>query len=1177
MKSWPVTLLLGILFLVWGVNAPSASAKTAGLCLECHSQRFAFEGSSDFYGAAGIEDRHVYQARLNPCPGVKNLTEETFYTESRLRQLNRMAAEADAEGSAPAVWRRKAAETGESFSRMKLEAGGSVSQFARGAAVLRSDLQKVYDQAFEARAESDRRWLIGVSGILLVLVLVLAGIGSRILGRIGIKILFAALLCGSFSLSACSREAKEATPKSAPQERLDQARTVAAKLTAKVEDRFSESILLAQIARDWARIDGPGGEKAFQLAWRMALKAREEGRQIGPLKKVAEPWPNPVEAARQKVNFDAVLDLRDDLRAIEGRTWALRAIAEEWWQANPKKGREALEFATRAAYGIPNGDVRDIELKALAEAWAAIDETKALETGRAIEDPFLRSVSLAGLALKLKGKERAGELLRESWQLMETISIAPLKIQAFARISAAAAGCIPREKTEWAEKAQSKVKELKDPLLQGFALQELVSAWAPRDWEQAERFAREIPAEQAEVRAFALIRIGMGGNIPRKKAAELLLKAIAEADRIQDGFQAQKAMTQALLRMAVQAPEQAKRYLPRIQDPIPRSEVEACLVETVMTRDLDEALKAAGHIPSEFLRLRAVLKVLNQKLPQDIAKTASLFQEAMKAGANISDPYTRVFFLADLGRSWGRIEKTREAAVYEDALRASKEIFSPSLKAEALEALASAWKISDKERAQTALENVDPTVRRARQAVEEVKLWAKTDLGRANQTAESIPASFLIEKVQAYKELGISVKKMQPKEGLDALQKAWGLAITIPEGGSREKILTQILTETASLNVDKFLVMAQAVSDRELKDRLLWEAGGALLKDESVVSLGGALKIAKEISESTARTAIYQKAAERAVKGPIKGNGTDQAFQASLSQWGRGREAAKREETEAAPFFEEAFREIGKIADSRDRAFLLAALIGDWAQVEEVKALKAAETIPSEMAEALSYSLLQASVHLRKWNRKEAEGAFEKTLKAAEKIPDPSLRGQRMIQIAREWQLVNKEKGKEVLRKAADASGSPYRRAKSLLDWAKLIYKESTEKDLKLLEKALQIAQESKSSGILSEIALAWSWVDAGKTLDIVGQIDSRGARVKALRQTAVKKAKAQPALGASLLEKASREALAIEGLGEEISALRGIAADWAGSDPARAKATYQLIFQIAEKADSTASGFASP
>ena len=1176
MKSRPVTLLLGILFLICGLMTPAAMAKTAGPCLECHSQKFSFMGSTDYYSTAGIENRLVYQVRLNPCPGVKSLTEETFYTESRLAQLNRMAAEADSEGTAVAAWRRKAAETGESFSRLKMEAGGSASQFAKGAAVLRSGLQKVYDRAFEARAESGRRWLIGVSGILLVLVLAVVGIGYRKLSRFDKKILLAALLLGNFSLSACSPDAKEATPKSTSQERLDQARAVAAKLTARVEDQFSASIYLAEAARDWARIDGPNGERAFQLAWRMALRAREEGRQIATLKKVAEAWSNPAEAVKQKVNFDAVLDLRDDLKAIEGRTWALRAIAEEWREANPQKGREALESATREAYGIQNGDVRDIELKAMAEAWAGIDEAKALETGRAIQDPFLRSVFLAGLASGLKEREKAGELLRESWKLMETISIVPLKIQAFARISGAAGGCLPREKGEWADKARGQMKDLKDPLLRVFALQELVGAWAPRDWEQAERFAQEIPADQAEARAFALIRIGGGGNVPLEKAAAVFQKAIGEADRIQDAFLAQKAMTQALLKLAGQAPNEARKYLPRIADPILRSEVEVRLVEVLAARNLDEALKAADHIPSEFLRFRAILKVLNQKMPQDAAKTASLFQDSMKAGADIPDPYSRVLFLADLGRSWGQIDKSREAAIYENALKASREISSPSLKAEALDVLASAWKSSDKEKAKAVLETTDPALLRARKAVEEVKLWAKTDFGKAKQTAESIPASFPIEKAQAYKELGVAVKKAQPNLGMESLEKAWGLAITLPEGGSRDKILTQVLTETAPLNADRSLAMVRAVPDREMKDRLLREAGSALFKEESAASLSGALKIAKEISEGSARALIYQKAAERIARGPVKGNGMDLSFQAALSQWGRGREAAKRGETEAAPFFERAFEEIGKIADIRDRAFLLAALISDWAQVEEGKALKAAETIPSEMAEALSDSLLKVSVQFRKWDRKEAEASFEKSLKAAEKIQDSSLKGQRMVQIAREWQLVNKEKGKEVLRKAADTPVSPYQRAKSILDWAKLIHKESVDKNMKLLEKALIFARESKSPLLLSEIALGWSWVDAGKAQDILEQIDSKEARVRALRRMAGQMAKTQPGLATSLLEKASQEALAIDGLGEKISALRGVAADWAGLDSARAKATYQLTFQEAEKADSAASGFAS-
>jgi len=1174
MKARTLTLLFGGLFLIGGSMAPPALAKPAGYCLECHSKNFSFKGSSDYYSAAEIETRLVYQARLNPCPGVKNLTEETFYTESRLAQLSRRAAQSEAEGNSVAAWKRKTAEIGDSLTRLKMESGASVSHFAKGASVLRSGLQKAYAQVFEARAESDRRWLIGVSGIILVFVLILAAIGYRKLSRFGVKIILAALVCGAFSVSACSQKVPETPPKSVAQERLDQARAVAEKLTTKVENRFAASILLAETAKEWARIDGPESEKAFQLAWAMALQGHEEGKETASLKKVADQWPNPADALKQKVNFDTVLDLRDDLKALEGRTWALRAVAEEWFQANPKKGREALESATREAQGIKNEDVRDIEFKALAEAWVSIDESRALEIIQGIRDPFLRSVSFVGAASTLKDKEKAGDLLQESWKRMETAAIIPQKIQAFARISAAAADLFPQQKTDWAEKALRKAKELKDPLLQGFAFQEFVSAWARKDWDQAKKFAETIPADQPEGRCFAFIRIGSGGNIPPEKAASALRRAIGEADRIPDSFQRQKAKKLALLKLAVHAPKEAGAYLPQISDPILRSEVETRLVGIRASRDFDEALKSAANIPSEFLRSGAILKLLNQKIPQDLAKAVPLFQDAMKSGSNIPDPYARVLFLTELGRSWGRIDPVREAALYEDALRVSREISSPSLKAEVLEKLASAWKNTDKEKAQAALDAVDPGVLRFRAAAAEAKLWAKTDLVKAKHAAEAVPPTFPIEKAQAFKDLAVAIKKTEPALGIEFLQRAWGLAIAMPEGGSKEKILNQILSETTSLDVEKGLSLARTISDPEMKDRLLGEAGAGLFKEESAASLTGALKIAKEISESSLRAAVYQKAAERAAKGPIKGNEADPAILAALSQWGRAKEAAKQEESEASPVFERAFAEIGKISAPRERAQILSAMIGDWARVEERMALKAVETIPSEMAEALSYSLLQLSVQFRKWSRKEAEAVFEKTLKAAENIPDPSLRRRRMVQIAREWQPINREKGKEVFGRAPDVFVSPYPRAKSLLNWANLFCKESIDNDLKILDKSLQFARENKNPRLLTEIALAWSWLDLNRAQEILGQIDSKEARVNGLRRLAGQRKKIQPNISSSLLEKAKQESMGIEDFGEKISALQRVAMDQAGLDRVKAKATYDLILRTVAQSEAAASGF---
>lgn len=1165
MKSRTAPLWAGVLLLVGLAAIPRAEAKTGGRCLECHSSGFSFVGSPDLYAAAGIADRYVYLSRLSPCPGVKNLGEETFHTESRIGQINRLAAET---GPAAAGWLRQTAEVGDSFHALKTEGGASSSDFAKRAAVLRGGLQKVYDRAFEARAESGRRGLVGFSGIVLILLAVLAGLANRRLDGFGKNLLVAGLFCGSLSLGACSPEVREAGRKSTGQERLDQARAAAAKMAARTGERFSAAVLLAEAAGDRARFDPAGSGPAFELAWEMARKAREEGGRIDPLKKIAQEWPDPAEAARQKVNFEGVLDLRDELKALDGRTWALRAVAEEWLRVDPAKGREALALAAREALEIPSGDVRDIELKAIAEARAVADPAAALETVRAVGDPFLKSVSLARIAARLAEPEKAAQVFDEAWKLTATIDISFLKIQARAKISAAAAAALPRQKTEWADRALGAAREWKDPAGRSFAFQELVLSWSLGDWAQAEAFAQQIPADQAEARAFAFIRIGTAGHAPAEKAAGVLRRALDEAGRIQDGFLAQKAVNRALLSLAELNPREARIHLPRLADPVLRSEVQARLVGLWAGKDPDGALKAAESIPCEFTRSRAVLSVLNRKMAGDAEQAAALLREAEKAGGKIPEAYTRALFLVDLGRTWGRIDGDREKEIYAEVLEASSQIPSGSLRAEALETLAAAWKGTDQAKALAVLEGVEAEVLRAREAAAQGKLWARIDPGKARKAVDSIAGNFPIEKAQALQELGTAIKTTQPELAFDFFKQAWALALTIPDGGSKEKILARLVTEAAPLNAEKTLALAGGVSNGEMKDRLLREAGTSLLKEEAAVSLGGALRIAAEISDGHLRRDIYQKAAERAARSPLPKNGAEVPLQTALFQWGKGKEIAKEQEGRAGPFFAKAFAEMEKISDSRTRAYLLAELIADWVPVDEQKALAAAETIAPEAAEALSYGLLKAAGQLRKWNRKQAEAAFAGTLEASEKIADPFLRARRMGQIAGEWRLIDPEKGKEVLRAAAGIPRSPGETAKYSLERYKLFYKETIENILNILEKQLSFAKESNNLRLLVEAALAWSWTNAEKARDILRQIDSKEERAKALGRMAGQMAKVRPEIAASLLEKAKDEARAIEEADKKIIALRIVARVWADLDPAKAKETHRLIFETAQKAD---------
>jgi hypothetical protein len=320
-----------------------------------------------------------------------------------------------------------------------------------------------------------------------------------------------------------------------------------------------------------------------------------------------------------------------------------------------------------------------------------------------------------------------------------------------------------------------------------------------------------------------------------------------------------------------------------------------------------------------------------------------------------------------------------------------------------------------------------------------------------------------------------------------------------------------------------------------------------------------------------------------------------------LSSWGKGREAAKREERKAVPFYQQALEEIERLKDPREKACLLGGLAVDWAGIDEKKAREVAEKIGAgEFAEPYSYALLQIAAQYRKWSRKEAEAQFARTLSAAEKIGDPSLRAQRLIQTAREWKTINAGKGKEVLSRAlgearkisgpqepillqvlltqagwepddtvstAKSGSSPAMQARILLEGAKVLKAQAIDEKIKTLEKALLLAQREKNFRLMAEVAVSWFALVPQRGLEIQRQIEPRDLRVTTLRRMA-QSAAVSPLKeeGRGLLDQASEEASKAEGTTEKLQLLREIAADWAAIDKERAKAIYLKAYQIAEK-----------
>ena len=1178
-----------------------ASAKTAGYCLECHSHPFV-RTLPQAIGRYASEDRSVYSAKLGSCPGLRSLSEEIFFTENRVIRLNRILRTLEAQGWVTDRLKKAAADSAASLSDLKGHEMVSVQQISKEASAIRAALQKVYDPALKARGESIRRWFIGLGSLFLLGLLILIGLGYRKLGRMGKPLLVFLLLGEMFSSNACTSSPPDLQKKSLGQERLEQSLSLANHITRQMEETFYQSCLLAEMSREWAKIEPSEAEKGFRLAWQMSLTAREKAGQTQTLQEIASRRPDQEKATQEKIKEDTLLDLRDELRNADRRTWALRAIAEEWMQVNPKGGRLALEYATKEALARRDPELRSRELKAIAEAWAGRDEARSLEIARSMTEPFLKALALNQVALSASDKGKAEMLLQEAWKVAEAVPTAYSQLRAMIQISAAAATLFPQKRNAWLDRTLLQIQHVKEDQLKAFALQELVFHWSPLDVEQAKRLAMEIPRAFPEERAYALIFLAKSRKVQKAKALTLLKEAYADTLRISDPFETQKVTGLIGKELAQREPREALRFLPGIEDAFYRSEVLGALALELSKKDRKEALDLAVRIPIEPIRIKISVDLIRQSMDRNREGVNALYREALRAAMTLADPYTRASILIEVGKSWNRIERGMESKLFEMALTSAEKISSPWMKAEIIEDVAEGWKHSDKVRPQALLDGVDPSVLRVRKSLDEVRQRTAADPEKARQLAEAIPSQFPFEKATAFKEVAGNLKKAEPRTASDLFERAIELTLTLPEGHRGRRLLSPLVMEAARLDKERTLRKIRQVSEPETRDLLFSVGSGVWIQED----LPFALKAALEISDGSLRLALYQKMADDEAKRHARSmtSGPDQTGLLALSYWGLGRERAKKDESQAPPYYEKALGEIRKIKDPKERSYLLSGLAAEWAPLDEEKALQISEEVSPEFAESLSCGLLHVGTQLKKWNRKEAERVFPKAVSAAARVEDPRLRARRLLQIGQQWQVINREKGKEVLslaegevRRSGFLPGKedpllaeilivqsaldphepltafqktdpPFVRAKVLLERGRIESK-GVEEQFKVLEKALQYAQKTKQYRLMSEISLAWFRLDPEKGLEVCNQIEPKEVRVKTLCQMVQKNTHFNKEELRRLLEKAVQEALLIQGLTEKIESLKEIAQVCVAVDQAQAKAVYRKAYRIIEKAAS--------
>ncbi len=72
------------------------------------------------------------------------------------------------------------------------------------------------------------------------------------------------LIGGVFSFTACTSSPTEPQKKSPGQERLEQSLSLATQITRQMDETFYQSCLLAEMSREWSRMEPAAAEKGFQ-------------------------------------------------------------------------------------------------------------------------------------------------------------------------------------------------------------------------------------------------------------------------------------------------------------------------------------------------------------------------------------------------------------------------------------------------------------------------------------------------------------------------------------------------------------------------------------------------------------------------------------------------------------------------------------------------------------------------------------------------------------------------------------------------------------------------------------------------------------------------------------------------------------------------------------------------
>ncbi len=1157
-----LTFLLGSSFWFFPVWAGEK------ICQECHAQRFMrqnFTGSIESL----VADLSVYQAKLDPCPGRRTVAEELFLTESRLQKYASLLYAEEKDRAAVQGLKKKINQSGREFEILKQQRIDSLRELAKATSTLRLSLQKIYEQIGQMREEREKRWLIGLGSLIFLFFFFIFLIALRKVSRWEKILALTIFLIINWGLISCSTKLGEA-PQKKVQEQLNQALALAQKKGKELEDTYQRILLLIALAKEYAPIDPAAAKQTWKLAQEIATRTKEGNKEITSfLEGYSSSLP------LEKINTASLSELRGELTRLQGSIFLSRLVAEEWLAVDPKEGSQFLKDVTEEVFHWPEGDLRDRELKALAEIWSAIEKEEALKLISRIKDPFGRALSLGRLARTYSDKDATLLLWPKAEQEIFFIKDSWRRVQALMRLAGWAGSTSPQEGERLAEITWKKIKELPDPQLQSWAAQEMIKNWAKVNRVKAEEWLKRIPPELAESRVYALLYLARHSSGTVK--VKYLLQAIEEAQAITDELGRRKLYAWVWEDLFLTEEKEAFKYLQELKDPYILEQIKPKIWRTAAKDGRRQGWQLVQDIGAEELRYPLILELLKDLVPEQRELLRDLYREVRRLAQELSSPYQRWLILRELSERWGRLEIKGKVACLEEAEKILSEISNPPQRAEILASLAASWKDIDEQRSKRLLARLDEEKYSAQKILEEMRLWGKLDIKKVQELLKDWPAEFPAEKIQAHMEIIRLLKKGKPEEAWPYFEHTWEEARKV---SASSKVMAELVREGATLDKKGLRKLIGQVPSRGEQDFLLLELAKALIKGGQIADVEVAWQMIEEINDISSALDLYDKigALLRMKKMEQASTESLRLELAALQDWPANQEKAV---AKALP-----------IKKAKLKARLLAFFAISLSQIDEEKALAIAEKISALDQEAYSFALYKIGSQLRRWNRTKAGSVLDQAWRVAEKIKEEDERFRRSHQVAKEIYNLNQDLAQRVLQKLlsefparrreilltlvewqphrarqiAQETENLHERAQIILRGAEILMAKEWAENIRLLEKATQWAKGIDNSRWPGEVAEIWILSQGQKGWEIWRQIGSLEERVKILLRILRDKNYLPREEMESISEKAISEALKIEEKNLRIKFLIEIGSYWNHQDKQKAKAIFSQAYHIAHQ-----------